>query len=129
MARFNERKMACKNCSSTWVRHEEKETDVHFSLTFLEDALDDVFERAILISADSDYVPAIRKVRNRFPGKQIFVATPPNRHGHARDLLHVCNSGMPITAGRLAKNLLPAEIRDGEGALITGRPREYNPPA
>lgn len=74
MARFSEKTARCRACGSTWKAHEEKETDVHFSLTFLEDAIDDVFDRAIIISADSDHVPAVRRVRSRFPGKQVFVA-------------------------------------------------------
>jgi len=51
----------------------------------LEDAMDNIFDRAIIISADGDHVPAIRCVRRRFPGKQIFAATPPGRHNRARD--------------------------------------------
>jgi hypothetical protein len=59
MARFSEKSAGCLSCGAKWKRHEEKETDVHFSLTLLEDAIDDVFDRAIIISADSDHVPAV----------------------------------------------------------------------
>jgi len=38
IARFNEKMSSCKSCGATWKTHEEKETDVHFSMTFLEDA-------------------------------------------------------------------------------------------
>jgi hypothetical protein len=129
MARFSEKGAECKKCGATWKRHEEKETDVHFSLTFVEDAIDNVFDRAIIISADSDLVPAVRMVRRRLPGKQIFLATPPSRHSMARDLLGVCNSGTPITAGRLATCLLPKDVVDGNGTVIASRPSQYNPPA
>jgi NYN domain len=70
MARFSEQSARCNRCGATWKRHEEKETDVHFSLTFLEDAIDDVFDRAIVISADGDHIPAIRKIKSRLPRKQ-----------------------------------------------------------
>src|ERR1700761_5765818 len=63
MARFSAQTAQCLKCKTKWTRHEEKETDVHFSLTFLEDAIDNVFDRAIIISADSDHVPAVRRVR------------------------------------------------------------------
>src|SRR5665213_4427847 len=49
IARFSEQTARCKACGTTWREHEEKETDVHFSLTFLEDAVDNVFDRAIII--------------------------------------------------------------------------------
>jgi uncharacterized LabA/DUF88 family protein len=83
MARFSEQQTRCNECGATWKRHEEKETDVHFSLTFLEDAFDNIFDRAIIVSADGDHVPAVRSVRRRWPGKQIFAATPPGRHSKA----------------------------------------------
>jgi hypothetical protein len=49
MARFSEKNAHCKKCGAAWKTHEEKETDVHFSLTFLEDAIDDIFDRAIIV--------------------------------------------------------------------------------
>ena len=65
--RFSEQSAKCLKCGARWKRHED-ETDVHFSLSFLEDAIDNVFDRAIIISADSDHVPAVRRVRARLPG-------------------------------------------------------------
>ncbi|MCW5713966.1 MAG: NYN domain-containing protein [Bauldia sp.] len=128
IARFSEKEASCKHCGSRWKQHEEKETDVHFSLTLLEDAFDNAFDRAILISADSDHVPAVRRVRTRFPGKQVFIATPPDRFGKARDLISAANSGTAITAGRLARNLFPATILDAHGVTVTTRPPSYDPP-
>jgi hypothetical protein len=69
MARFSEQHARCHKCGATWKRHEEKETDVHFSLTFLEDAIDDIFDRAIIISADGDHIPAVRKIKNPLASK------------------------------------------------------------
>jgi uncharacterized LabA/DUF88 family protein len=128
IARFSEKSASCNNCGAKWKRHEEKETDVHFSLTLVEDAIDDVFDRAIIISADSDLVPAVRVVRRRLPGKEVFLATPPGRHAHARDLLKACNSGINITAGRVANCLLPEAIMDAEGNVVARRPEDYDPP-
>ena len=129
MARFSEQTAHCKACGATWKRHEEKETDVHFSLTLLEDAIDDVFDRAIIISADSDHVPAVRRVRARFAGKQLFAATSPGRHGMAREMIRACNSATNITPGRVGKCLLPEFVRDSKGTLIATRPAGYIPPS
>jgi hypothetical protein len=128
MARFSEQTARCHECGATWKRPEEKETDVHFSLKFLEDAFDNGFDRAIIISADSDHCPAVRCVRRRFPGKQVFAATPPGRHQKAREMLNACHSGTPITAGRLARCLLPAVVPDALGVVIATRPPSYTPP-
>jgi len=128
MARFSEQGAKCLKCGATWKRHEEKETDVHFSLTLLEDAIDNVFDRAIIISADSDIVPAVRRVRSRLPTKQLFVAMPPGRYAHARELRKVCQSSMEITAGRIARCPLPQETKDAAGTIIARRPTDYDPP-
>ena len=128
MARFSAQTASCLKCKTTWTRHEEKETDVHFSLTLLEDAIDNVFDRAIIISADSDHVPAVRRVRSRLPAKQMFVATPPGRHNKAREMLKICNSNTNITKGRIARCLLPPSIIDVDGKTIAVRPTNYDPP-
>jgi hypothetical protein len=128
MARFSEKTARCRSCKTTWKQHEEKETDVHFSLTFLEDAMDNVFDRALIISADSDHVPALRRVRARLPSKQIFAATPPGRHAHARELLKVCTSGINITPGRIARCLFPEVIKAADGSKLATRPKSYDPP-
>jgi hypothetical protein len=127
IARFSEQTAECKVCHTRWRTHEEKETDVHFSLTFLEDAVDNVFDRAIIISADSDHVPAVRCVRRRYPAKQTFAATPPGRHNRARGMIAACNSSTNITPGRIAKCLFPAQVRDAGGAVIATRPAPYDP--
>jgi hypothetical protein len=128
MARFSEKSARCNKCGATWKTHEEKETDVHLSLTLVEDAIDNVFDRAIIIGADSDLVPAVRMIRRRLPGKQMFLATPPGRHASARDLLSSCNSGINITAGRLATCFMQQTFRDANSKIIAKRPSEYDPP-
>lgn len=128
IARFSANDAQCKKCKTKWVRHEEKETDVHFSLTLFEDAVDDVFDRAIIISADGDHAPAIRRVRKRYPAKQMFLAAPPNRHTRARELREVCGSSTMITQGRVAKCLLPEFVTDDSGKVIAQRPAKYDPP-
>jgi len=127
MARFRRAEVRCASCGSTWDSHEEKETDVHFSLSLLEDAFDDVFDRAFVISADSDHVPAIRRVRERFPAKSVILAAPPKRLKSAFALQQVCTSFLEISAPRLERCLLPAEVRDSAGHIVAVRPARYSP--
>lgn len=56
----------------------EKETDVSIAVDMQWDAVH--FGRAILISADSDFIPAIRKLRKA--GKPVCVFFPPNQDGY-----------------------------------------------
>jgi uncharacterized LabA/DUF88 family protein len=128
MARFTEKTARSFRCNASWKQHEEKETDVHLSLTLVEDAIDNVFDRAIIIGADGDLVPAVRMIRRRLPGKQMFVATPPERHSFARELVSACNSSTNITAGRLARCLMSQTLRDANSKVVARRPLEYDHP-
>lgn len=126
MARFNRRTITCRSCGAQWNSREEKETDVHFALTFLEDAFIGEFDRAIIVSADSDYVPAVRAVRKRFSEKEVFLAAPPGRLGMARELRNVCSGKLEITPGRIAKCLLPQDVKTTSGDIVR-RPSHYDP--
>lgn len=45
--------------------------DVELAIDLVQDAMDDVFDVAVLASADTDLVPALRLVAQRFPGKHL----------------------------------------------------------
>jgi len=47
--------------------YEEKRTDVNIAIKILEDAFLWKYERAIIMSWDSDIVPAIESVKKNFP--------------------------------------------------------------
>jgi uncharacterized LabA/DUF88 family protein len=121
---FKEKHRRCARCGATWMGHEEKETDVAIAVELVADAFIDAFHRALIISADSDLAPAIRTVQKHFVKKTINVIAPPGRKGHARDLKPL----FEITAGRIAKCLLPASAKDPDGNILFIRPLSYTPP-
>jgi len=122
MGKFKEKPRSCRACGAKWMGHEEKETDVHIAVRLVADALLNDFERAIVISADSDLAPALRVVRQHQPGKELLVVAPPGRFGNARDL----GPKLQLTKGRIRKCLLPAQLLDAAGNPII-RPVEYDP--
>lgn len=121
MGHFKTKTRQCKQCGASWHQHEEKETDVHLGARVVADAYEDRFDRAAIISADSDLAPALNLVKARFPGKQLFVVSPPNRHNHARSL----NTAYTLTSGRLARCLLPETATDSSGRTLFQRPATY----
>jgi hypothetical protein len=56
--------------------------------------------------------------------KRVNVIAPPGRKSHARDLKPL----FEITAGRLAKCLLPETATGRDGAVLFKRPASYTPP-
>ncbi|MCJ2016887.1 NYN domain-containing protein [Methylobacterium sp. E-065] len=122
---FKEKKQQCRACDARWVGHEEKETDVAIAVQITADAFLDRYDRALIISADSDLAPALRTVRQHFPLKALNVIAPPGRLGHARALKPM----LEITPGRLAKCLMPETATEADGTVAFSRPSPYKPPA
>lgn len=122
MAQFKEKRRRCFECGTSWIGHEEKETDVQIAVHMVADALADDVDRIIVISADTDLAPAIRMIANRRPACEVFVATPPGRFRHCRAL----GPQLELTPGRIAKHLLPARITLPTGRTIL-RPEKYDP--
>lgn len=122
MGHFKEKQRTCRACGAVWTQHEEKETDVHMAARIVVDACEDRYDRAVLVTADSDLVPALDIVKTRFPRKQMFVAAPPKRFAHARGL----KPAMEITPGRLARCRLPDTATDPmTGRVLFNRPSSY----
>jgi uncharacterized LabA/DUF88 family protein len=131
MAQFKEKSRGCLSCGSRWTAHEEKETDVNIALHMLDDAYKDRFDRALLISADSDLAPPIRMVLQRFPKKQIRVLTPIGRN-HSWALVNAAGglkSSKKIGRSHLDMSLLPKRIAGARGNEIATRPNSYKPSA
>lgn len=123
MAQFKEKPRSCRMCKSTWIAHEEKETDVQIAVHMVADAMSSEVDRLIAITADTDLTPAIRMIAARRPACEVFVAAPPKRFGKCRSL----RPAMEITPGRIAAHLLPAELLTADGRTIA-RPPTYAPP-
>jgi len=116
--RFQRKTRECRTCRATWEEHEEKETDVSIAVTLLEDAVNDVFDAALLVSADSDLCPAVRALGRLYPKKRVVAAFPPARS--SGDLRQAVN-GAAFTIGqaKIRNSLLPATITSSAGVVLT----------
>ena len=126
LGKFKEKPRSCRKCPATWLAHEEKETDVNLALYLLDLAYKDEFDKAIVLTADTDILPAIRMVKERFPEKVIVGLLPNTRYVAANALRTLC----PVSSfneGHLKKNLFPAVIAVPGGKDIV-RPPAYDPP-
>ena len=122
IGRFKRKTVRCyAKCRQTYVTHEEKETDVNIGVHLLADALRDRFDRALIISADTDLNSAVVLARLEAPGKRIDLVAPPQRMGRNSSAL------FEITKGRVRASLLPPQIVLPNGKCII-RPVEYDPP-
>jgi len=104
--------------------HEEKESDVNLALQVVSDAYEDKYDRAYIISADSDMIPAIRVVKAKFPDKEICAVFPPESQG-TKNIKQVADSNKKITAEQIASCLFAKEIKDEAGNMIAYCPKEW----
>ena len=98
-----------------------KETDVNIGVHLMADGLQDRFDRALVISADTDLNEAVNLTKAEAAGKQIDLVAPPKRKGRNSVAL------FEVTVGRVRRSLLPHQLVLA-GKTIT-RPTEYDPPA
>lgn len=99
---------------------EEKRTDVNIAIYMLDDAYQDIFDQAVVVSGDSDLVPAVRMVRTRFPQKKIFVYVPSNNpvRSYAVELRSAANKSRDLPVNLLQFSQFESQIQDGSGGMI-----------
>jgi uncharacterized LabA/DUF88 family protein len=91
----------CYNCGKTTTVYKEKKTDVKIATQMLVDCYANNFDKAYLISADSDLVPPIEVILSNFPEKEITVLFPPQRRSH--ELEQTATSWLKIYPNKLKK--------------------------
>lgn len=128
---FKAKDRMCKMCGAKYIGHEEKESDINIAVNLLNDAVEDRFDLAILISSDSDLCPALRLVKSKYPGKEIRIVTPrPLKTSY--DLVSAAGGTgcyrqiRPVHFGR---SLFAEQVLDAEGNIAAVRPPKYAPPA
>ena len=96
------------------VKTEEKGSDVNLATFLLMDAVDDLFDCAVIVSNDSDLKEPIAQVKQRF-GKTIGILNP--QMYVSRALAPLADFTKPIRYTGLAKAQFPAEMSDAKGAF------------
>ena len=127
LGKFKSKSVKCSHPKCTYQGDrifeslEEKRTDVNIAVAMLDDAYQDASDRVVLVSGDSDLVPAVQQIKARFPGKQIVVYGPV-RHAaderRADELRRAANTGRKLPTALLEHCQLPSELTDRNGYLI-----------
>ena len=115
-------KVTCRHCGHTYDTYHEKMTDVNMAVELMTDAFQDVFDVALLISADSDLVGPVKSIRRLFPNKKVVVVFPPDRYSRA---LQQAASGQKfINGAELSKSLFSDQVVKANGVVLK-RPAEW----
>lgn len=126
LGNFKKKTMKCRTCQTEWRTHEEKESDVNLAIQLVHEAHIGGFDKAYILTADSDLLPPMRLIKQTFPEKEIHVLFPPGRKTYTAELQSIGKYTV-IKHKHLLKCLLPAQI-DHNGKSIV-RPANYALPS
>lgn len=77
--RFQKQTRRCWSCGSEHITYEEKESDVNIAISLVEDAAMGRYDKALVVSADSDLVPAVNAAKRLAQTGRILAVFPPRR--------------------------------------------------
>lgn len=119
---FKKRTIApCKQCGDHWLcscprryrGFEEKETDVALGVTIVEDVACKLADLTLLVSADSDFAPAVAAVKRIDPSHPVLMAMPPGNLQPHKRFTDVGYFNINETA--LRRSQLPETVTDRTG--------------
>lgn len=100
--RFKKSLTVCKKCNQTFNRREEKETDVAMATRMLEILFLDKCDVIVLVTGDTDIVPAVKTAQRLFPKKEIVFMMPYKRHNN--ELAKLVSRHFDISSGNYTKH-------------------------
>jgi uncharacterized LabA/DUF88 family protein len=113
---FRRRDKECRICKKTYQTFEEKQTDLNIAIQLFKLSIQDKYDKALIISGDSDLIPAIEAVKSTFPHKKIGVIIPIGRS--AEQLKQTCDFYMKMKEKHLKASMLPDVINLGDDKKI-----------
>ncbi|HMA67622.1 MAG TPA: NYN domain-containing protein [Desulfosalsimonadaceae bacterium] len=114
--KFKEKDRFCKFCGASYKYHEEKETDVNIALYLLNEAYRNTYDKAIVVTTDTDLVPAIKMAQANFPQKRFGVLFPIDRW--SSELSSVCDFWLKIRKNVLKKCQFPEKVQLPNGVVL-----------
>ncbi|CAA9298236.1 MAG: hypothetical protein AVDCRST_MAG68-191 [uncultured Gemmatimonadetes bacterium] len=111
LSHFKRRDVRCPACGKSFIRYEEKETDVAIGLKLVEVLATDECDTAVLVTGDTDLIPAIAAAHRLFPERKIGVAFPFLRHN--RELAEHADYSFKLDQRSLLKAQFPVRVGSG----------------
>ncbi len=118
---FRRKDKLCKQCGKIYQTYEEKQTDVNIAIKLFQTAVANLYDTAIVVSGDSDLIPALEAIKSTFPDKQIVVVIPIGRK--AEELKQVAHAHMKLKVKHLESCQLEDKIRVDN--LVLARPSSW----
>jgi len=115
LGKFKKITRHCSFCKQNYPTHEEKQTDVNIAMYLFECAFKNAFDRAVIISGDSDLIPPIQKIQENFASKKVGVIAPVGRK--TKELKEVADFFIKMRSAHLKDSLFPRQYPIGDEIL------------
>lgn len=116
--KFKMKEVQCTHLQCTFAGRrifkcpEEKRTDVNIAIHLLDDAVNGLCDTHIIVSGDSDLVPAVEMVKLRAPDHRIIVYVPARNQirGAATELRLVADRDRTLPTALISRCQLPTKV-------------------
>ncbi|MEJ7611878.1 MAG: NYN domain-containing protein [Ferruginibacter sp.] len=111
---YSPKDVSCGICKKTFQTLEEKRTDVNIALQVIMDCYEDNVDLVYIITADSDQIPTMQLIKNKFPGKVFKVLFPPLTSSH--EILQITKvHHLNDHEQKFKESMMPGEVvKDGK---------------
>jgi len=121
LGRFMKKKVRCHICGRYYKTREEKQTDINIALSLISDAINDCYDRAVIVSGDTDLIPVIEAVHKIAPDKEIGVLFPLRRYNNS--LEKAADFAMTMREKLLSRCQFPDKVKVGN--MTIKKPSEW----
>jgi hypothetical protein len=121
---FKPKDTECGQCKVIFKASVEKQTDINIALALIQRA--PLYDKAILLTADSDQVPVIKMLKGLYPEKAFVSLTPIGRS--SKDLMKACGSRFVMDEQHLIDSQLPNPLpvmRNGKETGLFVKPSTW----
>jgi uncharacterized LabA/DUF88 family protein len=122
MGRFKPKEIRCSNCACLFTRYEEKETDVAIAIKLYELICADACDTVVLVTGDTDIIPAVKAAKAVAPSKTVIFAFPYRREN--RELHQLAPGSFKIGMRNYLRHQFDDNVELNDGTIIH-RPEEW----
>lgn len=115
----------CPTCRTVVSSFSEKQSDINLALSVFSDAMDDKFDWAYLLSADSDQTATAKFLKKHFPNKNLVTVAPPGQDVSS-NIANIAAGKRKLVEDDIKSCLFPSIIMR-EGSTPIRCPRPYDP--
>ena len=117
----------CTNCGTTGTKETEKQTDINVALSLFSDAMQDKFDWAYLLSADSDQAATAKYMRSFFAEKKLVSVVPPGKE-ISNNIANFVDGKRKLNRDDLEKCRFKSILLFEDGKMPIRCPKEYEFP-